>query len=57
MSKKYGGLGDLCDVINETLSDDTVDVYMKLYVLMYADDTVVLAETADELQKALNGMN
>ena len=29
---------------------------MKLYMLLYADDTVILAESADELQAALNAM-
>ena len=27
---------------------------MKLSILFYADDTVIMAETADDLQKALN---
>ena len=29
---------------------------MKLYMLLYADDTVILVESADELQAALNAM-
>lgn len=31
-------------------------VLLKLYVLLYADDTVILAETPDDLQKALYAM-
>ena len=38
------------------LSDDDVEVFLKLYVLLYADDTVIFAENATELQKALNAM-
>ena len=29
-------------------------VFLKLFVVLYADDTVILAETADDLQNALN---
>ena len=30
--------------------------YIKLYLLLFADDTVIFAETAAELQSALNAM-
>ena len=30
-----------------------INVYLKLFVLLYADDTVLLAETADDLQHQL----
>lgn len=39
----------LCD-------NDAVEVYFKLYLLLYADDTVILAETQEQLQTALNSM-
>ena len=52
MCKSYQGLNELsCDVENE------LETFMKLYVLLYADDTVVLAESANELQLALNELN
>lgn len=35
-------------------NDDDVSIYFKLFILLYADDTVIFGETADELQKALN---
>ena len=38
------------------LSDDDVEVYFKLYILLYADDTVIFAENEHELQAALNAM-
>ena len=38
------------------LSNDEIEVYFKLYILLYADDTVILAESAVELQSALNAM-
>jgi hypothetical protein len=36
--------------------NDDIEVYFKLYLLLYADGTVVFAETAAELQSALNAM-
>ena len=52
MCKSYQGLNKLsCDVENE------LETFMKLYVLLYADDIVVLAESANELQLALNKLN
>ena len=40
--------------MNQT--DDNV-VYLKLLVLLYADDTITMAESSQELQAALNGLN
>ena len=52
MCKSYQGRNELsCDVENE------LETFMKLYVLLYADDIVVLAEPANELQLALNKLN
>ena len=42
------------------MDDDTqkeLETFMQLYVLLYADDTIILAETADDLQVALNGLS
>ena len=44
----------------KTLDNDTqkeLETFMRLYVLLYADDTIILAESADELQDALNGLS
>ena len=38
--------------VTKTLEKD-INVYLKLFVLLYADDTVLLAETADDLQHQL----
>ena len=43
---------DLCTVVDEEL-----DIYLKLYVLLYADDTIILAESASDLQTALSSLN
>ena len=56
LSKKYDGLSHLSNDVNELLSDDDVELFIKLYTLLYADDTIVLAESSEELQKALNAV-
>ena len=52
LSDRCLGLKDLCTVIDEEL-----DIYLKLYVLLYADDTIILAESASDLQSALSGLH
>ncbi len=42
------------ETYNET--NDTV-LYLKLLVLLYADDTIIMAESSLELQAALNGLH
>ena len=34
--------------------DDVIDVYMQIFVLLYADDTVIMANDAQSLQKNLH---
>ena len=31
--------------IRKNLSDDDIEVFLRLYVLLYADDTIVMAES------------
>ena len=38
------------------MSNNDIEVYFKLYILLYADDTVIFAESEAELQLALNAM-
>ena len=40
--------------INTLLSDNYVEVFLRMYVLLYADDTIIMAENENELQAALN---
>jgi hypothetical protein len=54
---KYDGLTFLSENITEYLSDEDTEVFLKLYTLLYADDTVILAESPSELQKALNAVD
>ena len=39
------------------MSDDDIEVFFKLYILLYADDTIILAESVLSLQRALNSMS
>ena len=43
--------GIICQ--NHELDDDIV-IFLKLFLLLYADDTVILSESAEDLQTALN---
>ena len=57
---RYDGVTGLNYINKETikhLSDDDIEMFLKLYILLYADDTIVLAESADDLQKALNSLH
>lgn len=39
--------------VNDNGIDDQMYVYLKSYILLYADDTVLLCENANDLQNAL----
>ena len=56
MSHSYSGLSDVCNIAHLVFDDSEIEVYFKLYLLLYAEDTVVLAESAEELQASLNAM-
>ena len=57
LSTKYNGLLFINNNISDLLNDINLDTYLKLYVLLYADDTVILAESPRELQLALDAMD
>ena len=56
ISHAYNGLNDVSEMSKILLSNDEVEVLFKLYILLYADDTVIFAESKEELQSALNAM-
>ena len=51
LSEKYNGLQKITDSISNELQ-----IYLKIFCLLYADDTLILAESAKDLQKALDGL-
>ena len=53
---KYNGLSNIHDIATDIMDDNLVS-YLKIYVFLYADDTILLAESPEELQTALNSMN
>ena len=53
---KCNGLSNKHDIATDIMDDNLVS-YLKIYVLLYADDTIFLAESPEELQTALNSMN
>ena len=56
ISHGYDGLNNVTDMVKILLSNEDIEVYFKLYILLYADDTVILAESDKEFQAALNSM-
>ena len=54
LSEKYNGLKD---AHNSMSTINELDVYLKIFCLLYADDTLILAESAIQLEKALEGLN
>ena len=55
IDQKYSGLNlPLVGDINVCVSDDNVEHFLKIYILLYAENTIAFAEYADELQLALN---
>ena len=53
----YSGLRDSAALISEWVEDEDTVVYLKLFTILYADDTVIFAESMSELQAALHGMH
>ena len=55
ISSKYDGLSHLKKTMVD-LSDDDVQVYLNMLLILYVDDTIILSENPKDLQKGLNGM-
>ena len=53
-SHSYNGLNSLNNLFSDATLDDDLEIFLKLYILLYADDTIVMAESEIELQEALN---
>ena len=57
ISRNYNGLGFLAFEVNKLLSDEDVEHFLRLFALLYADDTIVMAESAEQLQLALDAVH
>ena len=53
LSKKYNGLTEI-NTLSNVLSTDEMAFFINMFVLLYADDTLVLAESPNELQNAMD---
>ena len=56
MSNSYNGLSTLSEDVASILNTEDIEVFFKLYILLYADDTVIFAESHEELQTSLDTM-
>ena len=56
LSHHYDGLASFSRAVKQCLSNEDIEVFLKLFVLLYADDTVVMAETAEQLNIALTAV-
>ena len=56
ISHAYSSLNDISGMSKILLSNDEIEVLFKLYILLYADDTAIFAESKEDLQAALNVM-
>ena len=56
VAQEYEGLTFLSSEASRLLGDDVFEMYLRLYILLYADDTIVLAESPNQLQAALNSV-
>jgi hypothetical protein len=55
MSDAYDGLNEINSAVHDMFETSELEYFVRLYFLLYADDTVVLAESREELH-ALNAM-
>ena len=56
ISEKYSGLTTFRD-ISSILSTDDIEFFINMYTLLYADDTLVFAESPSDMQLALDAVS
>ena len=57
LATKMPGLRSIHEELEQcNMNDEDINVFMKLFVLLYADDTIIFAENAQDLQNGLNGV-
>ena len=57
MSQHYFGIPFVPIDMANCINNDELFVLLRLWVLLYADDTIILAKTACDLQKALDALS
>ena len=53
LSRRYNGLTKI-NALSSILGDDDIEFFINMYILLYADDTLILAETPKQLQLAMH---
>ena len=56
LHEKYKGLDSIDTLVKNSFEGENLEILFKIYILLYADDTIVLAESVRELQIALNAL-
>ena len=56
MLRIYNGMTGISDLARQVFENDGLIIYFKTHVLLYADHTVIFADSNDELQVDLNGL-
>ena len=56
ISRSFSGLEHASNLVHQTFDTNEVEVFLRLYILLYAYDTLLLAESAEELPAALTAM-
>ena len=51
--EEYKGLKSIDEIFSNTVINEEIETFLKLYVLLYADDTIIMAESSEDLQLAL----
>ena len=51
LSMRFNGLKLNENLIKEFLNSEEIVVFINMYVLLYADDTIILAESSNETKK------
>merc|ERR1711915_292723 len=57
LSTKYQGLNSLNNLYHNVSTNDEIFTLLKLYVLLYADDSIIMAEGPNELQLVLDALS
>ena len=57
LSTRYKGLEKMSNEAKNYACDDDIELFLKMYVLLYADDTIIMAESHEELQKAITAVH
>ena len=57
LAERVDGLTDLESDMSTLADNEEFEIFQRLFVLLYADDTILLAESAEALQAALNSLH